>query len=276
MTETRTALKELQRLDQMITTEAATVAAFEPQLEEVEAPAAQLESEVTALRKRLQEIKVEERRTELAVDEKRERLKKLEDRLTLVRTVREEAAVHAELDMIRRAHEGDEQEALFLLDQIRRMEERLAEQELALQEATAEVEPRRTALLEERAAAQQSLAQLRSDRESFAETIDQRERRLYERIMAGGRDVAVADLTEDGACGNCFGVIPLQLQHEIRHTEAMIRCEGCGVILTPPSDEPVAEETPPAEQPETPAEDLDEVEVLAEAGDDAEPGDEEE
>jgi predicted nucleic acid-binding Zn-ribbon protein len=276
MTETRTALKELQRLDRMITTEAATVAAYEPQLEEVEAPAAQLESEVTALRKRLQEITVEERRTELAVDEKRERLKKLEDRLTLVRTVREEAAVHAELDMIRRALEGDEQEALFLLDQIRRMEERLAEQELALQEATAEVEPRRMALLEERTAAEQGLARLRSERESFAETIGQRERRLYERIMAGGRDIAVADLTQDGACGNCFSVIPLQLQHEIRHTESMIRCEGCGVILMPPSDEPVTEAVPAAEQPETPAEELENVEVLSEASDDAEPGDEEE
>ena len=65
--------------------------------------------------------------------------------------------------------------------------------------------------------------------------------------MAGGREVAVSDLTEDGACGNCFCVVPLQLQHEVRHTEAMIRCEGCGVILTPPSDVPEPEEAPEPE-----------------------------
>jgi predicted nucleic acid-binding Zn-ribbon protein len=247
MSETRTTLKELQRLDRKIAAETAAVRAFDPRLEEVEAPALQLDSEVNTLRKRLQEIKVEERRTELSVEEKRERLKKLEDRLTLVRTVREEAAVHAELDMIRRALEGDEQEALSLLEQIRRMEERLAEQEAALQEAQAVVEPRRDELLEKRSTAKASLTQLQTDRESFARTIDERERRLYERIMAGGREVAVADLTEDGACGNCFCVVPLQLQHEVRHTEAMIRCEACGVILTPPSDEPVLDEEPEAE-----------------------------
>jgi predicted nucleic acid-binding Zn-ribbon protein len=38
----------------------------------------------------------------------------------------------------------------------------------------------------------------------------------------------------DGACGNCFSVIPLQLQNEVRRGGAMVRCEACGVILTMP------------------------------------------
>jgi hypothetical protein len=32
-------------------------------------------------------------------------------------------------------------------------------------------------------------------------------------------------------------MVPLQTQNEIRHGEKLIRCEDCGVILTPQSDE---------------------------------------
>ena len=75
--------------------------------------------------------------------------------------------------------------------------------------------------------------------DTFAASISEQERRLYERIMSGsGRSVAVADLTDDGACGHCYCMAPLQVQSAIRLTSALIRCEACGVILTPPSDEP--------------------------------------
>jgi hypothetical protein len=83
------------------------------------------------------------------------------------------------------------------------------------------------------------------------------ELRTYDAIRAGGRRVAVAELTDDGACSNCFGVIPLQLQNEIRHGEALIRCEGCGVILAAPepeSERAADRPTPRAADPATDAE----------------------
>ncbi len=235
MTIQLTSLKELQKLDVDIAAARLIVETFDPQIEVIEEPALALESEVTRLRSRLQEVELDERRVELSADEKRARSKKLEERLTTVRNVREEAAVHAEIDMVRRSLEGAEQEALTLLDQIRRMEERLEECQEALDVAQAEVEPKRNELVEKREAAKTELADLESRRDAFASGIDSRERDTYESILAGGRTVAVADLMEDGACGNCFSVIPLQLQNQILHGEDMIRCEGCGVILTPPS-----------------------------------------
>ena len=35
-------------------------------------------------------------------------------------------------------------------------------------------------------------------------------------------------------------MVPLQIQNQICHTDTMIRCEGCGVILTPESPEGLA------------------------------------
>ena len=234
--QTRASLKELQRLDREIENTRKRIREFDPLFEELEEPALALEAEVETTRSRVQEMKVEERRLELSADEKRARAKKLEDRLNEVRNLREEAAVHAELDMVRRALEGDEQEALSLLDQIRKLELRLEEQEEKLEEARAEVEPRREELLEERASLQRELEVLREQREEFVQAIDDDELQIYERIKGGGRDVAVAELTPDGACSNCFSVIPLQRQHEVRHGADMIRCEACGVILSARSE----------------------------------------
>jgi predicted nucleic acid-binding Zn-ribbon protein len=148
-----------------------------------------------------------------------------------VRNLREEAAVLAEQDLLRRALDADEQEALSLLDQIRRVEKQLEESEAALAEAQAELEPTRKELLEGREQARSALDDLMARRKAYASSVEAGPLRVYESIKAGGRGVVVAKLTGDGACGNCFSVIPLQVQNEIRSGAELIRCEGCGVIL---------------------------------------------
>jgi predicted nucleic acid-binding Zn-ribbon protein len=190
-----------------------------------------------AAQKRLQEIKLDERRLELSATEKRTRMDKLQERLNSVRNLREEAAVHVEADLVRRAVEADEQEALGLLDLIRRTEERLEELEEDLADAKAELEPRRRELLAEKARVETEMDELQVRREACAENVDPVERRLYDRILAGGRPVVVAEMTLDGACGYCYAVIPLQVQNELWQGQQLIRCESCGVILAPPDAE---------------------------------------
>jgi predicted nucleic acid-binding Zn-ribbon protein len=234
-------LKELQQLDVRLEKAKRRIAEFDPRLEEVELPALTLESELGTARSRIQEMKLEERRLELAAEEKRVRRQKLEERLGSVRNLREEAAVSAELEMVKRAMQNDEQEALGLIDQLRKAEERHAELDKSYREASEVLEPKRNELLADRTAAQKELEELRKERTRFAATIDKGELRTYDAIRAGGRTVAVADLTDEGACGHCFGMVPLQLRNEVRHGNSLIRCEGCGVILTPPADVAVAE-----------------------------------
>jgi hypothetical protein len=227
-------LRELQEIDRKIAQGEDKLRAFDPKLAEVDEPALQLEQEVNTTRARLREMKVDERRIERAADEKRQRVKKLQERLGQIRNVREEAAVSVEIDLVRRSLDGEEQEALTLIDQIRRLEVRLSEQEKALEQARAELEPRRQELLAARAEAERELAQLKEQRQTSASGLQPKQLRVYEGIRGGGRRQAVSELTPDGACGNCFSVIPLQLQNEVRRGGAMVRCEACGVILTTP------------------------------------------
>jgi len=231
-------LKQLQRLDLRIGEAKQRIVDFEPRLEEAEKPALALESELGTTRTRVQEMKLEERRLELSAEEKRTRRVKLEERLGTVRNLREEAAVSAELEMVKRAIQNDEQEALGLLDQLRKAEDRAAELEASFREASAVVEPRRKELMEQREQARKELEALGEERKRFTQGMIPAELKVYDAIRAGGRVIAVADLTEDGACGHCYGMVPLQVQNEIRHGTSLIRCEGCGVVLTTPAEEP--------------------------------------
>jgi len=232
-----TRLLELQVIDQDIRKNRERIDSFVPLLEEVEAPAERLAKDVEVTATKVRELRLEERRLRLAAEEKRVRVQRLEERLNLVRTVREEAAVQAELGLIRRALDQEEQEVVSLLDQLSRFEERLSDQREAMEEARAEVEPRRDELLGEQEVARSDVATLELRRVDFASAVDPRYLRVYEKLIQGGRRVAVAPMTEDGACGSCFSLIPLQVQNEIRETAPLVRCEACGVIVTAPAAE---------------------------------------
>ena len=227
-------LLELQTMDRRIRETRDRIESYDPLLEEVEAPAVRLAEAVGVTEKRVRDLKLEERRLRLAAEEKEARVHRLEDRLNLVRTVREEAAVQAELGLLRRALDQEEQEVVNLLDQISRFEERLENQQSDMEEARSAVGPRRDELLAEREVALAEVSSLEAGRGEFAAAIDTRYLRAYDHLAQGGRRVAVAPMTEDGACGACFSVIPLQLQNEVRTRAPLIRCEGCGVIVTSP------------------------------------------
>jgi len=235
MEEIYESLLALQALDVEIARAAARVESFTPEFERLDEPVRALAREVESLRTQLQELRDSARRLERGAAEKRELLKRYEDRLQRVRTAREEAAARTEIDLIQRAAEADEKEALELQDQALRAELKLDELEKKLDEARAALEPRRHELESARAAAADELVILRDRRQNHAIRINPAALRLYERIRGNNGRTAITALTPDGACSSCFGVIPLQKQVEIRQGPELVRCEFCGVILYPGS-----------------------------------------
>lgn len=226
-------LLTLQELDAEIDQAQARLAGFAPELEEIDAPVGSLEREVEGVRGRLTEMRGEMRRLERGAEEKRDRLRRHEERMERVRNPREEAAARTELDLIRRAAEADEQDALTCIEQATRTELKLDDLEKELVRLQSEIEPRREALLEERAAADGELTVLRDRRDNHALRLEPSATQLYERVRAGKTRTVLATLTTDGACGHCFSIVPIQQQSEIRRLRALARCEVCGVILYP-------------------------------------------
>lgn len=231
MDETYETLLGLQELDEQMDQARARVERFAPELEELEAPAAEAEREVEALRERLTQMRAEVRRLERGAEDKTAQLRKYEERLDRVRNAREEAAARTEIDLIRRAVEADENDALDLMDQVKRNELKLDEMEKKLAKLREETAPRKAELERGRDEAREQLAVLEQQRRNKVVRLSGEAARLYERIRAGKTRVTLARLTADGACGHCFSMIPIQEQRQIRQREALHRCEACGVIL---------------------------------------------
>jgi predicted nucleic acid-binding Zn-ribbon protein len=231
MDETYETLLELQQLDDLMAEAHAKVDQFEPQLEEMEAPVLAAEREVESVRQRVDEMKTELRRLERGAEDKTAQLRKYEERLERVRNAREEAAARTEIDLIRRAVEADEDDALDLMDQVKRYELKLDELERKLAVLRADVAPRMEELERARDEARVQLDVLEDQRRNKVVRLNRDAARLYERVRGGRTRVTLARLTPDGACGHCFSMIPIQEQNQIRRREALHRCEGCGVIL---------------------------------------------
>ena len=233
MQEVYKALLELQELDDEIDRADQALGAFSPRLETLEAPALGYQREVDGIRERLADMRSEIKRLEKAAEQKRERLRTYEERLNKVRNVREETAARTELDLIRHAVDADEQEALELSEQATRAELRLQELEKQLANAREQIEPQKAELLKERSAAEKELKTLRGRRSGTAAKLTPEATRLYDRTRAGKRRRVLAQLTHDGACGQCYNVLPIQQQSEVRQARSLVRCEACGVILYP-------------------------------------------
>lgn len=231
MQELHQTLITLQELDSRIADAEAKVRAFDPQLEELEAPAAELDKEIVATQAALDAHRTGARRLERAADEKRERLKRYEERLMKVRDAREEAAARTELDLVRRAMDADEREAIETMDQAKRTELKLDELTGKRDALRKEIEPRREELTRDRASAEAELDELRQERAGRTQEIAEPARILYERVRGGRTRSVLAALTVDGACGHCFSMVPIQRQAEIRTGATLVRCEECGVIL---------------------------------------------
>ncbi len=225
-------LLELQTIDERIRATRERVESYSPMIAAVEEPVRRLEKEVEVTTERVRDLHLEERRMRLSAEEKRLRVQRLKDRE--VRTLRQEAAVQAELGLVNRALEREELDVLSLLDQVAKFEDRLETHRLELDEARAAVESERTSIARQEEEARAELAALEESRERFAAEINPPVLAIYNSLARSGRPVVVTRMTENGACGACFSRIPLQLQNEIRTKSPLVRCEACGVIVTVP------------------------------------------
>jgi uncharacterized protein len=234
MQELHAALLSLQQLDDEITRAEERVQEFAPQLEALEAPVTAATRELEATRARFDELRAEVQRLEGNAAQKRDRLKSYEERLARARTSREEAAVRAEIDLVRRALEADMADVRQFSEQATRTDLKADDVQRQVDRLQEEISARREELVAAKVAAEGELALLRDRRENQAMRLDPPSRRLYERVRGGRSRTAVAPLTEEGACGNCFNVLPVQEQAVVRQGETLHRCEGCGVILYTP------------------------------------------
>lgn len=225
------ALLSLQEIDRTIREHTERLEELAREVEEGDAALHGLEIRVTETRKRLEEADALLRKYQRSVQAGRATVKRLEARAQEVQNMKQHVAVRAEMEAARRNLRTAEEEAMETMREVDDardvLEELELEHELAREEHASrlrEVEDRRRELEEEIA--------VQRDRKKNRETrLAGHLLRLYRTARGGRSDRALAPLTQDGVCGNCFTAVPLQRQADIRAGKRLTLCEGCGIIL---------------------------------------------
>lgn len=233
MNELYTSLMQLQELDLEIENAEARLAEFAPRLDQVKAPVRAIEREADQIREKLEHLRKQQSKLEHGLNNKRERLRIQMEKAEKQKNTRNEADTLSEVDFIRRAVEAEEVEATSVNDQVRRHDMRLEELEKSAAKVSEDLQPQIAEVEGQQAEVTDQLAALKEKRANAVQHVDKNSVRLYERVRSGKRKTALAPLTAHGACGNCFNVLPLQEQSEIRSGKSLRRCEGCGIILYP-------------------------------------------
>jgi hypothetical protein len=225
------ALMALQELDGEIDRAEAQLATFNPRLEQLDGPVNTVEREIETQRAKLEDMRAQVQKLEANAEQKRERLKAYQERLAKASSMQKNAALRAEIDLVRKALDADNADVKQLSEQATRADLKLDDLRRQVDRIRAELAPPRDELLFARLEAEEQLAVLRERRENQAVRLDPKSRRLYERLRSGRSRTVLAPLTAEGACGNCFNVLPVQEQAMVRQAAALHRCEACGVIL---------------------------------------------
>src|SRR5688572_3903934 len=225
------ALMALQELDGEIDRAEKEVAGFAPRLEQLEGPVQAVEREMEVLRAKLDDLRAQVQKLEANAEQKRERMKQYQDRLGKQMSSQKNMSLRAELDLVRKALDADLADMKQLSEQATRSDLKLDDLRRQADKLRADAQPQRDELLFAKLEAEEQLSVLRERRENQAVRLDQKSRRLYERLRTGRTRTVLAPLTAEGACGNCFNVLPVQEQAMVRQAAVLHRCEACGVIL---------------------------------------------
>ena len=148
-----------------------------------------------------------------------------------IKNPKELEALQASLESLRRQHTAtDDQsvEAMLMLEQIN---EKLTEQQGALQEVMSTWKSQQTALIKEGRTLQKQYKALKQKRSEAVETADSADIRRYEQLRERKGGIAIAPLQGD-SCGVCNMQVPSGVISSARGSQSVeVLCPSCGRIL---------------------------------------------
>jgi predicted nucleic acid-binding Zn-ribbon protein len=220
----------LQDKDRQVMSIQAEMQALEPELAGLDATIAQLETLLAEAGHRVQESAGKREALEGKIESYRVMQERRRQKLEWVRGAKEASTLMAEIDLARSVLAKEEAEWIRSADAVQSAEAAAAEAEARVEQAKEEQAPRRAEIDERLQDCQARLAQARAVRQEETKNINRRLLGQYERILQGRAPLALYPLHE-GACGHCFTAVPLHLRHQMKQSEGVAFCEGCGVMV---------------------------------------------
>jgi len=191
-----------------------------------------LNTRISNLTSSIETIKISVRDNEIAIIEAKDHIKKYEAQRENVRNNREYDAITREIEYQKTDISLKEKRIKEFKEQLKLREIELSETKKELEEKQKELEDAKKELEEVIKETEKEEKELLEIRKKYEDLLEQRILRAYNRIRRGTRNgLAVVPITENGACGGCYNMIPPQRQLEVSLHKKILNCEFCGRIL---------------------------------------------
>lgn len=176
------------------------------------------------------ELDKERRKLERYLKERQDQLEKHQTRLADVKTNKEWDALQKEMDTIKDDISLNEDRLLEVMEDLETIEESTTTEGEDLADYRSGAEAEIADLTEKLSKVDSRMSKIRSERDALTVHLDDKLKRIYNRVKEGKQGTAVVPVVR-GACGGCFNRIPPQTLTEIRRAEQPITCENCGRII---------------------------------------------
>lgn len=220
----------LQEKDRAIDGIREELAAFEPELEQLEAALAAAKTQLEAAQHGITDAETRRAQLEEKVESFRQMQERRRQRLEWVRGAKEAATLMAELDLGRSVLAREEAEWLRSADRIQEAGTGAAEAERMFEELKAAQAPRREEITAKQAECGDRLAVVQAERSAVAKRLTKPTLVQYERIRRGRAPMALYPVHGD-ACGHCLTAVPMHRRQELRTGQKVVMCEACGVMI---------------------------------------------
>ncbi len=196
----------------------------------LESELADRDSDLQALRDRLETLRVEHRSKEAKLADGAERVKKAKNRLLEVKTNKEYEATLKEIDSINDANGFIEEEIISLLDEIDRTAGSVAEAEAALEEHRRLFEQKTAGIDEELDSIDRLLQDVEKDKQALRVQISSAVIRKFDLIRGRRNGQAVVSVRRE-VCDGCHMNIPPQMYNDLMRGEELMLCPHCNRII---------------------------------------------
>jgi predicted nucleic acid-binding Zn-ribbon protein len=229
LAELRTLL-ELQEKDKVVTAIQEELAAFEPELAELDAEIQAGEERLAAARRGIDEAGGHRAELEARIEGFRQAQERRRQRLEWVRGAKEAANLMAEIDLGRSVLAREEAEWIKSADEVQEPTQQVAEAEQVVDELKVGQAARREEIAALQAECRDRLTVAEKERAAVAKQLSRPVLNHYERIKRGRAPFALYALHGD-ACGHCFTAIPMHRRQELQAGQIVTPCEACGVLI---------------------------------------------
>ncbi len=223
-------LQQLRQLDGTIRSLSGAVSARETDLQRKVTEENLVREALSSEKAMLGATQSKRRQADIEVETSRERKAHFEKQLTEVKTNVEYQALLREIATVEksiREWEDTVLEAMETEETTQKNVKRLAADLAGKQKV---VQAEREQFEQGKQAADQQVAGLGEQRDDLVAKLSVPVRSKYERVRQAKGDSAIVAVV-NGSCGGCHYKLPPQTAAEVRHSERLMICEGCGRIL---------------------------------------------